>query len=413
MTKLIRKAMENKNKLIYLDYNSTTPVDRRVVDAMLPYFYDHPGNAASHHHAYGWAAEDAVDQARKQVADLINVSAKELVFTSGATESNNLAIKGVFQTYQSKGKHIVTVKTEHKAVLDACLAVEKMGGEVTYLEVDEEGLVNLDLLAEAIRPDTVLVSIMWANNETGVIQPMEAIGKVCAEQNTLLMSDATQAVGKIPIFPKEAGVHLLSCSAHKLYGPKGVGALYVSNRQPRVKIGAQIVGGGHEEGMRSGTLNVPGIVGFGKSAALAKTEMAKEAERLAKLRNRLETALLELPEVYRNGPASPRLPQVSNLSFKYIKGEALMMAFKEELAVSSGSACTSANPDPSHVLLSMGISENMAEAALRFSLGRFTTTEQIDRSIEVVKKAVAKVRAESPAWQLFQDGVDLAPMGWA
>lgn len=404
--------MENKNRLIYLDYNSTTPVDQRVVEAMLPYFYEHPGNAASHHHAYGWAAEDAVDQARQQLASLLGVSSKELVFTSGATESNNLAIKGVFQTYQRKGKHLITVKTEHKAVLDACLAVEKMGGEVTYLDVDKQGFIDLDVLAKAIRPDTILVSVMWANNETGVIQPMEKIGTICADKNTLLMSDATQALGKTPIAPKEFGVHLLSCSAHKLYGPKGVGALYVSKHQPRVKIGAQIVGGGHESGLRSGTLNVPGIVGFGKAAALAEAEMDKEAERLSTLRDRLEQSLLALPEVYRNGPVSPRLPNVSNLSFKYIKGEALMMAFKEELAVSSGSACTSANPDPSHVLLSMGLSENMAEAALRFSLGRFTTADQIDRTIEVVQSAVAKVREESPAWQLFQDGVDLAPMGW-
>lgn len=412
MTKLTSKAMENKNKLIYLDYNATTPVDPRVVEAMLPYFYEHPGNAASHHHAYGWAAEDAVDQARQQLASLLKVATKEVVFTSGATESNNLAIKGIFQTYQRKGKHIITAKTEHKAVLDACLAVEKMGGEITYLEVDDQGFIDLDLLAEAIRPDTILVSIMWANNETGVIQPMEEIAQICAEKNTLLMSDATQAVGKIPVSPKEIGVHLLSCSAHKLYGPKGVGALYVSNRQPRVKIGAQIVGGGHEAGMRSGTLNVPGIVGLGKAAAIAAAEMREEAIRLAQLRDRLEAALLALPEVYRNGPKAPRLPQVSNLSFKYIKGEALMMACKEELAVSSGSACTSANPDPSHVLLGMGLSENMAEAALRFSLGRFTTAGQIDRTIEVVQAAVKQVRTESPAWQLYQDGVDLAPMGW-
>lgn len=404
--------MENKNNLIYLDYASTTPVDPRVIEAMLPYFYDHPGNAASHHHAYGWAAEEVVDQARKQLAELMQVTDKELIFTSGATESNNLAIKGVFQTYQGKGKHIITAKTEHKAVLDACHAVEKMGAELTYLDVNEEGFVDLDHLANTIRPDTILVSLMWANNETGLIQPMEAIGKICADKNTLLMSDATQALGKIPLAPREAGVHLLSCSAHKLYGPKGVGALYLSNRQPRVKIGAQIVGGGHENGIRSGTLNVPGIAGFGKAAALAQAEMEAEGLRLSILRDRLETALLDLPEVHRNGSAATRLPHISNLSFKYIKGEALMMAFKEDLAVSSGSACTSANPDPSHVLISMGLSENMAEAALRFSLGRFTTEVQINRSIEVVKRAVNKVRQESPAWQLFQDGVDLAPMGW-
>lgn len=404
--------MENKNKLIYLDYNATTPVDPQVIEAMLPYFYEHPGNAASHHHAYGWAAEDAVDLARQRIAGLLAVEPKEIIFTSGATESNNLAIKGIFQTYQTKGKHIITATTEHKAVLDACKAVEKMGAEVSYLEVDENGAINLEELEATIRKDTILVSLMWANNETGVIHPMEQIAQICHDKGTLLMSDATQAVGKIPVHPRETGVHLLTCSAHKLYGPKGVGALYVSHKQPRVKVGAQIDGGGHEQGMRSGTLNVPGIVGFGKAAEIAQKISISEADRLAQLRDRLEEALLQLPDVYRNGPKAPRLPHVSNLSFKYIKGETLMMAFKEELAVSSGSACTSANPDPSHVLLSMGRSHNMAEAALRFSLGRFTTETQIERTIEIVTKAVEQVRKESPAWQLHLDGVDLTPMGW-
>lgn len=404
--------MENENKLIYLDYNATTPVDPRVMDAMLPYFYERPGNPGSHHHAYGWAAEDAVDQAREQLAALLGVNPGEIIFTSGATESNNLAIKGIFQAYQRKGKHIITVKTEHKAVLDTCRAVEKMGGTITQLEVDAQGLIDLEHLAKAIRPDTILVSIMWANNETGVLQPMQEIAEICASKGTLLLSDATQAVGKIPVSPRELGIPLLSCSAHKIYGPKGVGALYVSNRQPRVKVSPQIVGGGQEGGVRSGTLNVPGIVGLGKAAAIAQAEMPAEAARLVRLRDQLEHALLALPEVHRNGAVAPRLPQVSNVSFKYIKGEALMMAFKTDLAVSSGSACTSANPDPSHVLLAMGLSENMAEAALRFSLGRFTTDEQIRRTIKVVTEALQQVRAESPAWQLFQDGIDLAPMGW-
>jgi len=404
--------MENENKLIYLDYNATTPVDTRVVDAMLPYFFERPGNPGSHHHAYGWAAEDAVDQAREQLAGLLGVHPGEIIFTSGATESNNLAIKGIFQAYQRKGKHLITVKTEHKAVLDTYRAVEKMGGTITLLEVDAQGLINLEDLAKAIRPDTILVSIMWANNETGVIQPMQEIAEICTSKGTLLLSDATQAVGKIPVSPRELGIPLLSCSAHKIYGPKGVGALYISNRQPRVKVSPQIVGGGQENGLRAGTLNVPGIVGFGKAAAIAQTEMPTEAARLNQLRDQLEHALLALPEVYRNGALAPRLPQVSNVSFKYIKGEALMMAFKTALAVSSGSACTSANPDPSHVLLAMGLSENMAEAALRFSLGRFTTDEQIRRTITVVTEALQQVRAESPAWQLFQDGIDLGPMGW-
>ena len=404
--------MRNKQGLIYLDYNATTPTDPRVVEAMLPFFYDLPGNAASHHHAYGWAAEEAVDQARQQIANLIHADPREIVFTSGATESDNLALKGVFSTYYRKGKHIVTLETEHKAVLDSCQAIEKMGGEVTYLEVESDGLVDLEKLEAAIRPDTILVSIMWANNETGVIQPMEAIGAICQEKNCLLMSDATQALGKIPINPREAGVHIAAFTAHKLYGPKGVGGLYVSRTQPRVKLGAQMDGGGHEGGMRSGTLNVPGIVGFGKAAELARIEMEKEAQRIKELRDYLETELLKLESVRLNGHPSQRLPNVSNLSFKYISGEALMMAFKEQLAVSSGSACTSANPDPSHVLLGMGLSHNMAEAALRFSLGRFTTKEHIEIAIESVKAAVVVLRAESPAWQLYEDGVDLAAMGW-
>ena len=404
--------MKNKNELIYLDYNSTTPVDPKVIDAMLPFFYEHPGNAASHHHAYGWVAEEAVDQARQQLGQIIGADAKEIVFTSGATEAINLAIKGIFNRYQRKGRHIITLQTEHKAVLDTCVALEKQGAEVSYLAVDQEGFVNLEELAEAIRPDTILVSIMWANNETGVIQPMEAIGQLCNEKGTLLMSDGTQAVGKIPVDVKAAKVALLTFSGHKLYGPKGIGALYVSKHQPRVSLQAQIDGGGHEGGLRSGTLNVPGIVGFGKAAAIAQQQGPEEAIQLSVLRDKLEQALLSLPEVYRNGPKNNRLPNVTNLSFKYLTGEALMMACKEQLAVSSGSACTSADPDPSHVLQAMGNSPNMAEAALRFSLGRFTTEAHIEQAIVAITNAVKQLRKESPAWQLYQDGVDLSPMGW-
>lgn len=404
--------MQNKNQLIYLDYNSTTPVDPKVVETMLPYFYEHPGNAASHHHAYGWVAEEAVDQARQQLGAIIGADAQELVFTSGATEAINLAIKGVFHRYQRKGKHIVTLQTEHKAVLDTCAALEKKGAEISYLPVDEEGLVDLELLENSIRPDTILVSIMWANNETGVIQPMEAIGKICSDKGTLLMSDATQAVGKIPLDVQAAKVALLPFSSHKVYGPKGVGALYVSKHQPRVSLQAQIDGGGHEGGLRSGTLNVPGIVGFGKAAAIAQKKLVAEAKRVSELRDLLENTLLQLPEVYRNGPIEPRLPNVSNLSFKYLSGEAIMMAFKEQLAVSSGSACTSADPDPSHVLQAMGKGSNMAEAALRFSLGRFTTEAHIRIAINAVSTAIEQLRKESPAWQLYEDGIDLSPMGW-
>ncbi|MEM6379243.1 MAG: IscS subfamily cysteine desulfurase [Bacteroidota bacterium] len=404
--------MQNKNELIYLDYNSTTPVDPKAIEAMLPFFYEHPGNAASHHHAYGWVAEDAVDQARQRLGQIIGADAKEIVFTSGATEAINLAIKGVFNRYQRKGKHIVTLQTEHKAVLDTCASLEKKGAGVTYLPVNKEGLVNLEALAAAIRSDTVLVCVMWANNETGTIQPMEAIGQICNEKGTLLMSDGTQAVGKISVDVKAARVALLPFSSHKLYGPKGVGALYVSKHQPRVSLQAQIDGGGHEGGMRSGTLNVPGIVGFGKAAAIAQEQGLEEAIHLSKLRDKLEQALLKIPEVYRNGPQDNRLPNVTNLSFKYLTGEAIMMACKEQLAVSSGSACTSADPDPSHVLQAMGNSPNMAEAALRFSLGRFTTEAHIEKTIKAISEAVKQLREESPAWQLYEDGVDLSPMGW-
>ena len=311
-----------KQKLIYLDNNATTPVDPEVVKAMLPYFYEMPGNAASRNHAYGWLAEEAVDQARTQLAALIRVDPKEIIFTSGATESDNLALKGVFDMYHRKGRHVITVKTEHNAVLDSCERIEKLGGEVTYLDVKADGRIDTDQLAAAIRPDTVLVSIMWANNETGIIQPMETIGGICDQHGVLLMSDATQAVGKIPLAPKKAGVHLMAFSAHKMYGPKGVGALYVCRRQPRVKLTPIIDGGGHEQGMRSGTLNVPGIVGFGKAAEICSQKMENEIKRLGSFRDRLENTLLNsLEDVQVNGSKIHRLPHVSNLSFKFVEGE--------------------------------------------------------------------------------------------
>ena len=393
------------SKRIYLDYNATTPCDPRVIDAMLPFFYEHPGNAASRNHPFGWEAEDAVTTAREQIADLINVETKEIVFTSGATESNNLALRGVFEMYRRKGKHIITVSTEHKAVLDTCKYLEKHGGEVTYLDVDKKGLIDLEALKNAIREDTILVSIMWGNNETGVLQPMEEIGEICQEKGVLLFSDATQVVGKIPVAPKDLGIHLMAFTAHKMYGPKGVGALYVSRKSPRVKVTEQMSGGGHEGGMRSGTLNVPGIVGFGKATAIAKEEMAAETLRLEALRNKLEQALLEQVEASSvNGSRSARMPHVTNISFQYVDSEGLLMTFNQNIAVSTGSACTSASLDPSHVLTGMGIEDDLAKSSIRFSLGRFTTEEEIDTTIKAVVAGIEQLRALSPVWELHKDG---------
>lgn len=345
----------NSDKLIYLDNNSTTPTDPRVVEAMLPYFTHQFGNAASRNHPFGWMAEKGVDTAREHIADLISADTREIIFTSGATEADNLAIKGVFEMYAQKGNHIITLKTEHKAVLDSCKKIEKMGGEVTYLDVDREGLVDLKALEDAITDKTILVSIMYANNETGLIQPMKEIGEICARKGVLFMSDATQAVGKIPVNPKELGIHLMAFTAHKMYGPKGVGCLYVNRKNPRVKVTAQMDGGGHERGMRSGTLNVPGIVGFGEAARLAKLEMAEEAKRLSALRDKLETELSKIEEVYLNGSKEHRMPHVTNLSFKHVEGEGLMMTFNQNIGVSSGSACTSASLEPSYVLIALGL----------------------------------------------------------
>ena len=403
----------SQRRLIYLDNNSTTPCDPRVVDAMVPYFYDKFGNAASRSHHFGWEAEDAVDYSREQIAKLLNVEDKEVIFTSGATESNNLAIKGVFEMYAKKGNHIITAETEHKAVLDTCKHLEKAGAEITYLKVQEDGLVNLADLEAAIRPTTILVSLMWANNETGVIQPMADIAKICEKHGVLFHSDATQAVGKIPTHPRETGVHLMSFTAHKMYGPKGVGALYVSRKNPRVKVTAQMDGGGHERGMRSGTLNVPGIVGFGKAAELTRLEMHQDAERLSKLRDRLQASLCQLEETKVNGNEGSRMPHVTNISFKHVEGEGLMMTFNQNIAVSSGSACTSASLEPSYVLVSMGLGDDLAHSSIRFSLGRFTTDEDVDMAIKLVTDGVNHMRELSPIWEMYKDGVDLTKIEWA
>ena len=401
------------NRLIYLDNNATTPTDPRVVDAMLPYFYQKPGNAASRNHPFGWVAEEAVDYARDQVADLINVDPKEIIFTSGATESDNLALKGVFEMYSRKGNHIITLKTEHKAVLDSCDKIEKMGGEVTYLDVDREGLINLEELEAAIKPTTILVSVMWANNETGVIQPMKEIGAICEKHGVLFMSDATQVVGKIPVSPKEVGVHLMAFTGHKMYGPKGVGALFVNRKKPRVKVTAQLDGGGHERGMRSGTLNVPAIVGFGEAASIAKKEMEEEGKRLAVLRDKLENGLIAaLEEVYINGSKEHRMPHVTNLSFKHVEGEGLMMTFNQNIAVSSGSACTSASLEPSYVLIALGLGDDLAHSSIRFSLGRFTKEEDIDYTIKALTEGVNHMRDLSPIWEMYKEGIDLNSVQW-
>ncbi|MBK7806482.1 MAG: IscS subfamily cysteine desulfurase [Saprospiraceae bacterium] len=402
------------NRLIYLDNNATTPTDPRVVETMLPYFYEIPGNAASRNHPFGWKAEEAVEYAREQIADLINVDPKEIIFTSGATESDNLAIKGVFEMYASKGNHIITAKTEHKAVLDACKKVEKLGGQVTYLDVKNDGLIDLAELEAAITDKTILISIMWANNETGVIQPMKEIGDICKKHGVLFMSDATQVVGKIPVDPKEVGIHLMAFTSHKMYGPKGVGALFVNRKNPRVKVTAQMDGGGHERGMRSGTLNVPGIVGFGKAAAIAKEEMSKDTARLSKLRDKLENAFKDnLEEVYVNGNIDHRMPHVTNISFKHVEGEGLMMTFNQNIAVSSGSACTSASLEPSYVLVALGLGDDLAHSSIRFSLGRFTTEDDVDYAIDAVTKGVNHMRDLSPIWEMYKEGIDLDSVVWS
>ncbi len=399
--------------MIYFDNNATTPTDPRVVDAMLPYFYEMPGNAASRNHPFGWQAEGAVDTAREQIADLLKVDAKEIIFTSGATEADNLALKGVFEMYARKGNHIITVSTEHKAVLDSCKKIEKMGGQVTYLTVKNDGLIDLAELEAAITDKTILISVMWANNETGVIQPMKEIGEICEKHGVLFMSDATQAVGKIPTYPKEIGVHLMAFTGHKMYGPKGVGCLYVNRKAPRVKVTAQMDGGGHERGMRSGTLNVPAIVGMGKAAAIAKEEMAEEAKRLSALRDKLEKGLCEIEETYINGNVENRMPHVANISFKHVEGEGLMMTFNQNLAVSSGSACTSASLEPSYVLVALGLGDDLAHSSIRFSLGRFSTEEEVDLTIDALTQGVKHMRDLSPIWEMYKEGIDLESIEWA
>nr|WP_304621519.1 IscS subfamily cysteine desulfurase [Rufibacter sp. XAAS-G3-1] len=397
---------------IYLDNNATTPMDPRVLEAMLPYFTNHFGNAASRNHPFGWAAEEAVDYAREQIAALINCNPKELIFTSGATESDNLAIKGVFEMYASKGNHIITATTEHKAVLDTCKHIEKLGGQVTYLQVDGEGLINLQELEAAITDKTILISIMYGNNEVGVVQPIREIGAIAKKHGVLFFSDATQAVGKIPVDVEADGIDLMAFSGHKMYGPKGVGALYVRRKNPRVKVTAQMDGGGHERGMRSGTLNVPGIVGLGKACEICRTDMASDTARIIAMRDRLERELLQMEESYLNGNKESRLPHVSNISFKYVEGEGLMMGVKD-IAVSSGSACTSASLEPSYVLKAMGMSDDLAHSSLRFGLSRFTTEEEVNYAINHVKEAVTKLRELSPLWEMFKEGIDLDSVEWA
>lgn len=448
---------------IYMDYNSTTPLDPRVREAMAPYETDQFGNAASRSHKFGWVAEEAVETAREQVADLIGANSAEIIFTSGATESDNLALKGVAHLYgmtraeklmldslakakqdgsipnaedlvppkfgsvdldevaekganevfASRGDHIITLETEHKAILDSAKRLEKEGFRVTYLPVEKNGLVNLDKLREAITPDTILVSIMYANNEIGVLQPIAEIGKICREHKVLFHTDAVQAVGKVPMDVNEMNIDLLSISAHKMYGPKGVGALYVRRRKPRVRLEAVIDGGGHERGMRSGTLNVAGIVGLGKAAALCKELMDEEAKRMIELRNRFWNKIRDnLDEVYMNGDEEARLPGNLNISFAFVEGEALMMAIKD-VAVSSGSACTSASLEPSYVLRSLGVGDDLAHSSIRFGMGRFTTDEEVDYVADLVVERVNKLRDMSPLYEMFKEGIDLNSIEWA
>ncbi|MDB5309694.1 MAG: iscS [Gemmataceae bacterium] len=398
---------------IYLDNNATTRTDPRVVEAMLPYFTEKFGNAASRNHPFGWEAEAAVEEARDQIADLIGASGKEIIFTSGATESNNLAIKGVMAMYKKKGNHIVTQATEHKAVLDTCKRLERDGAQVTYLPVDKYGQVHAEQIREALTDKTVLVSIMAANNEIGTIQPIKAIGKLCKEKGVLFHTDAVQAVGKVPVDVADMGIDLLSLTAHKLYGPKGIGALYVRKKDPRVRLEPQIDGGGHERGMRSGTLPVPLIVGFGTACEIARREMPAESERTFRLRERLRKGIMEkLPETYLNGHPTERLPGNANVSFAYVEGEGLMMGIKD-VAVSSGSACTSASLEPSYVLRALGVGDELAHSSIRFGIGRFTTEAEVDFVTDLVTREVDRLRAMSPLYEMVQQGIDLKKIEWA
>jgi len=398
---------------IYMDYHATTPLDPRVLDAMMPYLTTKFGNAASRNHSFGWEAEEAVETARKQIADLIGANAKEIIFTSGATESNNLALKGVAEMYAERGNHIITAATEHKAILDTCKRLEKHGCRVTYLPVTASGLIDLDMLRESITDKTILVSIMYANNEIGVIQPVAEIGKICKQKGVLFHCDGVQAVGKVPVNVIQDNIDLLSLSGHKIYGPKGVGALYVRRRNPRVQVTAQMDGGGHERGMRSGTLNVPGIAGLGEACALCRKEMAEESARLGALRDKLKDRLAaSLDEVYINGTMESRLPNNLNISFAFVEGESLLMGISD-IAVSSGSACTSATLEPSYVLKALGAGDDIAHSSIRFGLGRFTTEEEVDYVADKVIDVVRKLRELSPLYEMFKEGVDLSKVQWA
>jgi len=399
---------------LFMDNHSTTPMDPRVLEAMLPYFVEKFGNSASRNHAFGWEAEEAVENARKQIARLIHADSKEIVFTSGATESDNLAIKGVVEMYHEKGDHIITSSTEHRAVLDTCKALEsKRGVKVTYLPVDKTGMVSPDDVRNAITEKTILITIMMANNEIGTINPIKEIGKVAKEKGILFHCDATQGVGKIPVDVQEMGIDLMSFSAHKLYGPKGIGALYVRKKAPRVRIAAQMDGGGHERGMRSGTLPVPMIVGFGKAVELCEQEMPAESKRLSAMRDRLQTAITgKLEEVYLNGHPTQRLPNNLNLSFAYVEGESLLMGLKE-IALSSGSACTSATLEPSYVLRALGVGSDLAHSSIRFGLGRFNTDEEVDYTAKRIIEVVTKLREMSPLYEMAKEGIDLKSVQWA
>jgi cysteine desulfurase len=396
---------------IYFDYSATTPVDPLVVEKMIPWLYEHAGNPASRSHSYGWEAEEAVERARAQVASLVNADPREIVWTSGATESNNLAIKGAATFYAERGKHVITIKTEHKAVLDPCRELERQGFEVTYLDVQENGLINMDALKAAIRPDTVLISVMFVNNEIGVIQDVAAIGELCRANNIIFHVDAAQATGKVAIDLQTLKVDLMSFCAHKTYGPKGIGALYV-RRKPRIRIEAQMHGGGHERGFRSGTLATHQIVGMGECFALAQQEMGTENERVRMLRDRLWAGLSQIEEVYLNGDLEHRVPHNLNVSFNYVEGESLIMAIKE-LAVSSGSACTSASLEPSYVLRALGRNDELAHSSIRFTIGRFTTEKEIDFAVDLLKTRVGKLRDMSPLWEMAKEGIDLNSVQWA
>ena len=396
---------------IYLDYSATTPVDKRVAEKMIPYLTEHFGNPASRSHPFGWTAEKAVENAREEVAKLVNADPREIVWTSGATESNNLAIKGAAHFYSGKGKHIVTIQTEHKAVIDVVRELERVGFEATFLTPEPDGLVDIEKFRAALRPDTVLASVMLVNNEIGVIQDIEAIGNICREQGVIFHVDAAQATGKVAIDLEKLPVDLMSFSAHKTYGPKGAGALYV-RRKPRIRIEAQMHGGGHERGMRSGTLATHQIVGMGEAFRIAREEMELENARIRRLRDRLLAGLQDIEEVYVNGDIKQRVPHNLNISFNYVEGESLIMAVKD-IAVSSGSACTSASLEPSYVLRALGRSDELAHSSIRFSIGRFTTEEEIDHTINLMKSKIGKLRELSPLWEMYQEGIDLNSVQWA